>query len=162
MRTLAVIFFVLFFKVIFAQAPSEKLEQLKTIISSINQDVDFNNKLVFVSLWKSTDAVSREFNKEAYRVYKIYENAKLKNGEKGTVFISVNLDEEFQNRQICVNKDGIEPGVVYSNVRLLELLEEFNVRGSQDNIVFDSTGNVQYSNINKDQIFSSIRNLIIR
>lgn len=163
MRILALIFFVLFFKGISAQAPIEKLAQLKSIITSVNQDISFDGKLVFVSLWRGIDIESREMNKEAYRVYKIYENAKLKNGEKGTVFISVNLDDDAQSKILFVAKDGIDLNVVFSDSALIKFLEsEFNLTNSQSNIVFDKTGEIKYINVSKDQIFSSLRNLITR
>lgn len=146
-----------------AQEPNQSFDGLKQAISKVNPEVDFSDKLVFVSVWKSTDAESREINKEAYRVYKIYEKAKLKNGEKGAVFISLNLDTDIQNRNLAVGKDSIEATVVYSDPNLISLVQSgFNLSGTQSTIVLDKIGVVQYTNISKDQIFPSLRNLITR
>ncbi len=146
-----------------AQKSNQSFDELKHAISKVNPEVDFNDKLVFISVWKSTDAESREINKEAYRVYKIYEKAKLKNGEKGTVFISLNLDADEHNKTFAVGKDGMETAVVYSDVQLAELLRlQFNMATPQNTIVFDKTGTIQYTNLSKDQIFSSLRSLITR
>lgn len=146
-----------------AQEPDQKFIGLKQVINKMNSEVDFNDKLVFISVWKSTDAESREINKEAYRVYKIYERAKLKNGEKGTVFISLNLDTDEQNRVFAIGKDGLDASVVYSDTQTIDFLHsQFNLSNPQNTIVFDKTGAIQYTNLSKDQIFSSLRSLITR
>lgn len=146
-----------------AQTDSQNLDSLKKSIAEINPTVDFNDKLVFISVWKSTDAESREINKEAYRVYKIYERAKLKDGEKGTVFISLNLDSDEQVRTFAIGKDSIEPSVVYTDANLIEFVQSiFNSSNPKNNIVLNKNGTVQYFNISKDQIFPSLRNLITR
>lgn len=155
--------FLLHFQTITAQTATQNFDALKQAINKINPEVDFTDKLVFISTWKSTDFESRETNKEAYRVYKIYERAKLKNGEKGTVFISLNLDTDNQIRTISIGKDGLDASVVYSNNELIKLIDKaFSVANPQNTIVFDKTGTVQYTNIPKDQIFPSLRNLITR
>ena len=141
-----------------AQESNQKFIELKQVINTINSEVDFNDKLVFISVWKSTDAESREINKEAYRVYKIYERAKLKNGEKGTV-----LDSDEQNRVFAIGKDGLDASIVYSDSQTIDFLHsQFNLSNPQNTIVFDKTGTVQYTNLPKDQIFNSLRNLITR
>lgn len=146
-----------------AQTDSQKLDSLKKAITKINPAVDFNDKLVFISVWKSTDAESREINKEAYRVYKIYERAKLKDGEKGTVFISLNLDSDEQVRTFAIGKDSIDSSVVYADANLIECIQSaFNSSNPKNNIVLNKNGSVQYFNISKDQIFPSLRNLITR
>lgn len=146
-----------------AQTNNQNFEALKEEIVKANPNIDFKDKLVFISVWKSTDFESREINKEAHRVYKIYEKAKLKNGEKGVVFISINLDTEDQNRVFAIGKDNLEPSVVYSGSNLLEnALSILNTNNSKSTIVFDKTGSIQYTNLSKDQIFASIRNLITR
>ncbi len=146
-----------------AQEPDQKFIELKQVINKINPEVDFNDKVIFITVWKSTDAESREINKEAYRVYKIYEKAKLKNGEKGTVFISLNLDTDEQIRAFAIGKDGLEASVVYSDLQVLESLRlHYNITNSQNTIVFDKIGTVQYTNIAKNDLFSSLRNLITR
>lgn len=146
-----------------AQEPNQSFNALKQAISRVNPEVDFSDKLVFVSVWKSTDAESREINKEAYRVYRIYEKAKLKNGEKGTVFISLNIDADEHGKTFATGKDGMETAVVYSDLEVAELLRsKFNIANPQNTIVFDKTGSIQYTNLTKEQIFSSIRNLITR
>ncbi|MES2761002.1 MAG: hypothetical protein V4677_02300 [Bacteroidota bacterium] len=146
-----------------AQESAQNFEGLKQSISKISPEIDLTNKLIFISTWKSTDFESREMNKEAYRVYKIYENARLKNGEKGTVFISLNLDTDDQNRSLAIGKDGIEQSVVYSDTQLITMIQsQFNLSGTQNIIVMDKTGAIQYTNLSKDQIFPSLRNLITR
>jgi hypothetical protein len=146
-----------------AQSSNQNFIALKQAISSVNPELDLTNKLIFISTWKSTDAESREINKEAYRVYKIYENAKLKNAEKGVVFISLNLDTDSQIRSIAVGRDGIAESVIYSDSQLITLIQsQFNLSGTQNTIVLDKLGNIEYSNLLKDQIFPSLRNLTTR
>lgn len=158
-----VLFLFSVFSNINAQTDSQNLDSLKKSIAKINPAVDFNDKLVFISVWKSADAESREINKEAYRVYKIYERAKLKEGEKGTVFISLNLDSDEQVRTFAVGKDSIESSVVYTDANLIEFVQSaFNSSNPKNNIVLNKNGTVQYFNISKDQIFPSLRNLTTR
>jgi hypothetical protein len=147
----------------FSQTSPERFQQLKNEINQISPDLDLSDKLIFVCIWKSTDADSREINSEAYRVYKIYKNAKLKNGEKGTIFLSVNLDENSQNKEIALSRDGISTDVIYSNAKLIDLLRtEFNLENAQSTMLFDKTGAIQFTNMQKEQIFPSIRSLITR
>lgn len=146
-----------------AQESNQNFKALKDAINKVNPEIDFTNKLIFISTWKSSDFESREINKEAYRVYKIYEKAKLKNGEKGTVFISLNLDTDSQSRVFAIGKDGIDESIVYSDSKLIKIIEsDFSSANPQNILVVDKTGTIQYRNILKDQIFPSLRNLIIR
>jgi hypothetical protein len=142
---------------------NESFVALKQAINNVHPEIDFTNKLIFISAWKSTDFESRELNKEAYRVYKIYEKAKLKNGEKGTVFISLNLDTDNQSRVFAIGKDGVDESVVYSDSELLKIIEsDFNSSTPQNILVIDKTGTIQYRNITREEIFPSLRNLITR
>jgi hypothetical protein len=145
-----------------AQEP-DRFTALKQAVIKINPEVDFTNKLVFISVWKSSDFESRELNKEAFRVYKIYKDAKLKNGEKGTVFISLNLDHDDQITEITTRKDSLDKEVIYTNLALLEELKSrYNLQAANNTILIDKTGDVKYTNLSKDQIFISLRNLITR
>jgi hypothetical protein len=145
-----------------AQEP-DRFTALKHAVIKINPEVDFTNKLVFISVWKSSDFESRELNKEAFRVYKIYKDAKLKNGEKGTVFISLNLDHDDQITEITTRKDSLDKEVIYTNLALLEELKSrYNLQAANNTILIDKTGDVKYTNLSKDQIFISLRNLITR
>ncbi len=146
-----------------AQTSIQNLDLLKKTISDINPNADFYNKIIFVSIWKSTDFESRAANKEAYRVYKIYERAKLKNGEKGTVFISVNLDEDEHTKNFAVRKDTIDEAVVYSDKKLVDAIQiNLDASNIKNNFVVDKYGVIQYTNLKKDQIFSTLRGLITR
>lgn len=164
MKNFVIIILILFFKShLNAQHPTENFLSLKEAINNINPEVDFSNKLVFITVWKSSDSESRDLNKEAYRVYKIYENAKMKNGEKGTVFISLNLDTVAQNRILAVGKDSIDASTVYFAPELIKIIDlNFTSYSPKSTIVYDKTGAVQYSNIEKDDIFSSLRKLVTR
>lgn len=53
-----------------SQTIPDKFLELISAVHKIKPDLDFTNKLVFISMWKSTDFESREINKEAFRVYK--------------------------------------------------------------------------------------------
>jgi hypothetical protein len=162
MRILTALFF-LFSVSLFGQNNSEKLGNLKNLIETLHPTIDFKDKLVIVSVWSVEDIESRELNKEAYRVYKIYERAKLKNGEKGTVFISVLLNSDEQIRNLAINKDRIDPAVVFSETGLKNLLSsQWNITNAQSNIVFDKSGEIKFQNVPKDQLFPSLRSLITR
>ncbi|MES2512676.1 MAG: hypothetical protein V4580_00975 [Bacteroidota bacterium] len=162
MKTFFVILFALLQIQLNAQEPTN-FTALKQAIINVNPEVDFANKLVFISVWKSSDFESRELNKEAFRVYKIYKDAKLKNGEKGTVFISLNLDQDSQITEITTRKDSLDKEIIYTNATLLDELKSlYHLQTANNTILIDKTGDVKYTNLSKDQIFVSLRSLITR
>ena len=56
-----------------------------------------------------------------------------------------------------------DASIVYSDTELIKIVGlDFNSANPQNIIVFDKTGDIKYSNISKDEIFSAMRNLITR
>lgn len=160
---LFILFIFIFFNNLICQESSDNFIELKKTIETINPNLDLTNRLIFVEVWKSSDFESRELNKEAFRVYKIYEKAKLKNGEKGVVFLSINLDDNSQIQEISIKKDSVNESVVYTDKGMIELLKNrYNMVDSKNNMLVDKNGLVVFKNIQQDQIFSSFNFQITR
>lgn len=147
----------------FAQNVDTFFSSFKDQVLSIDKGVNFNDKLVLVSVWKSSDVLSRESNKEAFRVFKIYEYAKLKDGEKGTVFISLNLDENTNDADMAARRDSISSDLIFYNSSIFELLKnQFSNFEIGSVLLLNKKGELQFISQSKEQYFSLVRNLITR
>jgi hypothetical protein len=123
--------------------------------------LNLENKILFINVWKSDNAVSRENNKEFTRVSRIYEQAKLKNGLKGVTYLNISLDDPMLWR-ISLKKDSIETKYSLENStgKYASLLQIFN--NQPGNIVIGSDGDVLGTNIKKEDCFILFRSLITR
>ncbi len=139
-----------------AQNPSYM--QLVSIIQSKLPSLDVTNKIVVINVWSVANLASRDANKEFDKAYKLWEYAKLKNGTKGVVIISCNVDADATTADITATKDGI--------VNLIKLNKTdysfLNNVTAGTNLVFDNTATKVYENLSADKIFNSFVNLLTR
>ncbi len=125
-------------------------------------DLDLQNKILFINVWRSSDIISRENNKEFLRVSNIYHQAKLKNGTGGVAFITLCLDNELYNWVICTKKDSI-----VSNYNLENSTEQYKAAANYfDNkpgsLVIGADGSIIAKDLKKEDCFSLFRSLITR
>jgi len=138
-----------------AQNPSYM--QLVSIVQSKLPSLDVNNKIIVINVWSAANNVSRETNKEFDKAYKLWEFAKLKNGNKGVVVISCNVDDAT-TANIATTKDGISK-LINVNKADYDFLKNVSVGTS---IVFDNTATKVYEDLSADKIFNSFNKLITR
>lgn len=139
-----------------AQVPS--YNQLVSIVQAKLPSLDVYNKIVAINVWSASNAASRETNKEFDKAYKLWEFAKLKNGSKGAVVISCNVDNDATTASIAITKDGITK-LINVNKNDYDFLKNISL-GS--NYVYDNTGAKLYENLTSDKIFTSFNQLITR
>ena len=104
-------------------------------------------------------------NKEMIRVCEIYKSAKLKDGIKGIVFVSISSDDNEMQYAICMKKDNnnyqysICDFKSFSNNSKLFKME---VDQSIKNLTFNNNGVLIYQNLETDHIFKSFNTLLTR
>lgn len=138
-----------------AQNPT--YSQLVSVISAKLPGADVSNKIISFVSWSATNTQSREVNKEFNRVGAIYQGAKLRNGSKGTIVISCNVDDP-STATIAANKDGITFSTKINR-------SEFNFLTAipaNANVVYDNTGAKVYENLTQQNVFISYNQLITR
>jgi hypothetical protein len=138
-----------------AQAPS--YNQVLTLVKEKLPNLDVTNKIVTLHVWSASNKASRETNKEFEKAYSYWENAKLKNGTKGLVVISCNIDD-VATGNITAGKDGI------NKMPLVNKSEHSFLNGlsAGTNIVYDNTGAKVYQDLTSDKIFNSFVQLLTR
>lgn len=151
-------FFLAFFLLsLTVQSQNPTYNDLVSIISSKLPGVDVSNKIISFVSWSAADVQSREVNKEFNRVGVIYQGAKLKNGNNGTIVISCNVDNGSVS-DIAFNKDGI-------NFALKIKKSDFNFLSnvsSSHNVVYDNSGTKIYEDLGQKDVFMSYNKLITR
>lgn len=134
-------------------------------ITSNHRELDVSNKILIVSVWNSADASSRDMNKEFFRTYKTYKNAKLSGGLKGVVFVSISSDSEELNFKITSQKDISDYPLVfcdYLSFQDLGMLSNLNIGVNNKNLIFNSSGELILSNIETNSIFITFNKLTTR
>lgn len=138
-----------------AQQPS--YSQLVSVISSRLPAADVSGKIISFTAWSAADVQGRDMNKEFDRVATIYQGAKLRNGNRGTILISCNLDSPTSSA-IAFHRDGISFAIQVNK-------SDFNFLAgcsSNSNVVYDATGTKVYENLSKGDVFMSYNQLITR
>lgn len=138
---------------------------VKNVISKTFPEIDFNNKLLAISVWNSSDIVSRELNKEFYKTWFTYQEAKLKGGLKGVIFISISSDEDELSFRISDKKDAISHSYTicdFQSYKAKGKLATMKLDNSIKNMVFDFNGNLIFQNLEISAVFKSFNNLITR
>jgi hypothetical protein len=138
-----------------AQNPS--YNQLVSIISAKVPGADVSGKLIAFVSWSASNPHSRETNKEFDRVSTIYQGAKLKNGSRGALLISCNIDDAA-TATIVANKDGISYAIRVN-------ISEFNFLNTlpgNSNVVYDANGAKIYEGLAKQDVLMSYNQLITR
>lgn len=130
---------------------SELLSKLKNVSKEKSPSTSLENKLILVAI--SSDS-NKEFNEQFEKTIATYKVAKLKGGYNGVAgFIVV----KTTNEKIAIEKSGVKNTLVILESELNE-----SVSPEVKNIVFNSNGEIVYQNLNKDNIFKSIHQLITR
>ena len=135
------------------------------VISETYPEIDFSNKLLAISVWNSTDKTSREMNAELHKTYTVYKDAKLSGGLKGVVLISISSDTDEMNFKIAEKKDALHfPFTLcdFKSYNLNSKLSQMKLNKNITNVVFDSNGNLIYTNLQTEGIFKSFNTLITR
>jgi thiol-disulfide isomerase/thioredoxin len=143
-----------------SDAQSTLYNKLNSFIDNQTKE-EVSNRLIAINIWSANNKVSRAINDEFDEVYKVYEFAKLKGGNKGIVVLNINLDSDPVNTDILLEKDGISKAIKVptENTEIVNLLKE---KPAGYNIVFDENGNVVYENLAQGTIFTAIQKLITR
>jgi hypothetical protein len=158
MKKIYIILFVL--GTFLVNAQSNLYGKLNSYLSSQTKE-KLQNRLIAINVWSVNDPASRELNKEFNKVYDIYQNAKLKGGNKGIIVLNINIDKDVVMSDITLKKDGINKiiKVPFDNADVLSAIQN-NTVGY--NIVFDENGNKVYENIAVGSVLNSIQKLITR
>jgi hypothetical protein len=138
---------------------------IRKVISETYPEIDISNKLLAISIWNSTDKMSRDMNAELHRTYTVYKNAKLSGGLKGVVFISISNDTDEMNFKIAEKKDALNfPFTLcdFQSYHLNGKLSKMKLNKNITNVVFDSSGKLIYTNLQTEVIFKSFNTLITR
>lgn len=138
---------------------------IRKVISETYPEIDFSNKLLAISVWNSTDKTSRDMNAELHKTYTVYKDAKLSGGLKGVVLISISSDTAEMNFKIAEKKDALHfPFTLcdFKSYNLNSKLSQMKLNKNMTNVVFDSNGNLIYTNLQTEAIFKSFNTLITR
>ena len=134
-----------------------------SLVSYIQKNTKENtaNKIIAVNIWSVNDKSSRDANIDLNNTTYIFKDAKLKNGSKGMIGISICLDNDEVANNIILKKDGIN---TLLRVNASELTNTISLTGKTAgyNIGFDSEGNLLFENQQNTTFLNSIRNLITR
>lgn len=149
----------------FNKAPmNDDYSNLTSIIKNKNAQFLLEDKLLLVTFWSSNNAESREMNKEALRVYKIYKYAKLKGGVKGVSLFTVSSDSDKKNWEIALNRDNLNDETNHVEQKGLnsDLFKALKVNQVPFNILYDSNGNELARNITSEGMFKYFNSLVTR
>lgn len=152
-----IIYSVLLVSCLFAKAQNPTYNQLLSIVKAKLPNIDLSNKIIAFHVWSAGNNASRETNKEFDKVQKLYEYAKLKNGTKGIVVVSCNVDN-VTTGSITAGKDGIA-NVVSINKNEYSVLSNVS---AGTNVVYDNTFSKIYENLSADKIFNTFNQLLTR
>jgi len=154
MKKLLLLFLICLFSQ--AQSQTDFYQQLKEALRLHSPGISLDDKLIAVNFWSTGDELSRQCNKEFDRVYTIYEKAKLKGGLKGLVCVAVNRENLQPEAVIIFGKDGI------NRLISLKASELPFVPEGLKNMILNSSGEVVYTDLKANEIFSSCNKLITR
>ena len=150
------LFLILSFLAFSGAAQSEVYQKVRRIIETNYPEVQTENRLIAINFWSVNDATSRELNKQFNKNYNTYKFARLRGGKHGLIGVAICIDENNSQATIVLNKDGagdlIQIG--FSELGLAE--KPFN------NAVFDSAGNKVYSDLQAQEVFTKINQLLTR
>jgi hypothetical protein len=145
---------------LFANAQSSLYNKLNSFLTNQTKEV-VANRMIALNVWSANDKTSRDLNIEFEKVYRTYDYAKLKGGNKGIIVLNINSDNGMINTNIILRKDGITKLISIPKENL-DILNELKDKPAGYNIVFDSNGNTVYENLTPGNVFNSIHQLITR
>lgn len=132
-----------------------------SLVSYIKNNTKENpaDKIIVVNFWSVNNKASRDANIDLNNTAFTFKNAKLKNGSKGVIGISICVDNDEVGNNIALKKDGINTAI---RVNAVDNSLPLNNKTAGYNIAFDSSGNLLFENLQNTTFFNSIRNLITR
>ncbi len=153
-KVLSITLTLLFCVNVFAQKLKNDIKgiEIRKEVSNVFPNIDLNNKILFISIWKSSDIQSRDNNKEFAHVSDIYEHARLKSGLNGVYFISLSIDDDKTSWYIATKKDLINNSYENSTHKYDELIGLLNNKTGCIVINFD--GEVISNTLNKTNCFT--------
>ena len=136
--------------------------EIRNTATSVVNELDLANKILFINVWRSDDPVSRENNKEFLRVSNIYAQAKLKHGAAGVAFINICIDPELYTWVISTKKDDIASKFTLENTtdKYKALVKYFD--GKPGSMVIGNDGTTLARDISRDDCFPLFRSFITR
>ncbi|MBS1638385.1 MAG: hypothetical protein JST26_20895 [Bacteroidetes bacterium] len=137
--------------------------ELTKIIHDKFPELNISNKLISVCIWSSDNQTSRETNKEYQRLYNMYQNAILKDGRRGMVFISISSDKNETFFNIAVQKDGITKTIAITDLKGAEagMIKALGMQ-SPGNAIYSSKGELFFKDLNKSNLQASVVSLLTR
>lgn len=145
---------------LFSRAQTNLYNKLSFFLNSQTKEV-VANRLIAINVWSVSNKPSRQINAEFEKVYKVYEFAKLKGGNKGIIVLNINLDADAVATDITLEKDGIKKSIKVSKENI-EIINSLKGKAAGYNVVFDENGTIVYENLVEGTVFSSIQKLITR
>jgi len=139
-----------------SSAQSDLYQKVRKMIEANYPDVPTQNRLIAVNFWAPGDMPSRELNKAFNKNYNTYKFARLKGGLQGLIGVAVCLDESRNQATVLLNKDGAGELVQFT-LSDLKLSEK-----PCNNVMFDSSGNKIYSDLQASEVFTKINQLLTR
>jgi hypothetical protein len=129
--------------------------QIKEQVKVQHPGLHTANKLMIVNVWSVNDAQSRQANIQINKAIAVYEGAKLKGGPRGVAGVLLCKDEDSQMATIALGKDEI------SKAKTLHMKSHLAL-DQISNIIFDANGNEVARNIQPENIYDTIHQLITR
>jgi len=136
---------------------SDFFQEVKNLLNVSHPDLDLNEKLIAINLWSVNDKNSREHNKAFEKVCSTYAYSKLQGGRKGVVVLLFNKENLDEFSIITMGKDGVKCSLSF---KVSDLKNAAQLPSK--NIVFNAGGEVVYTNLSSELIFSSFQSLITR
>jgi hypothetical protein len=138
----------------YSHAQEGMYDRLIEQLQKSQPDLVLNDKVLVVNFTNKKGLNDKAVTKELERIATVYEHAKLKGGKKGVVCIEVINTIQME---IQMTKDGfVKTKKVIASDAILGTGPDYT------NVVFTSTGEVVYTNITTDKLFSSVNKLITR
>lgn len=145
-------------------AQNNQRDEIIGLIEKNNLSREYEDKMILISCWSVKNLASREKNKEAQRVYKIYEQSKLVGGSNGVYFVSLCTDCNALNYNITISRDSILPQNAFflKGADLASFTQTFGSDVASDIFLFDKDWNLVKKVIRKEDIFPLMLNQITR
>lgn len=135
---------------------------LINLVNKSVKDVNTENKILFINVWKSSDFDSRQNTKEFNKIAKIYEYGKLSHGTKGVCFINISIDNNLTDWSIAIKKDSVQTKHNLENTSgsYSEILNYFEYKPGS--ILISSNGQLLKRNLTKENCFDTFKSYITR
>jgi len=147
----------LIFVSFYSKAQNPAYNQLISIIAVKVPTLNVADKVIAFTAWSAANQQSRSMNQEFDRVCSIYQGAKLRNGNRGAVLISYNIDNA-STATIAFTRDNIKYAIKVNRSEFPFLA----AIAADNNVVYDNTGAKVYEGLAAGNVFMSFNQLITR